>query len=159
MIDNVMTAKDGQWYSQLKRITNFGQNKSDLIQVDEISHMTDTEQAEAIADSFSEISNEYEPVDKSDIKIPPFNNSSVPQFKPYQIRKYLQGIKTNKSTAPGDIPARIIKDFSLFLCIPVSSIINSGLIQKRNNYSNSETISYKQGNDKQGNASSNRKSL
>ena len=105
MIDNVMTAKDGQWYSHLKRITNFGRNKSDLIQVDKISHMTDTEQAEAIADSFSEISNEYEPVDKSDIKIPPFNNSSVPQFKPHQIRKYLQGIKTNKSTAPGDIPA------------------------------------------------------
>ena len=41
MIDNVMTAKDGQWYSKLKRITNFGQDKSDLVQVDEISHMTD----------------------------------------------------------------------------------------------------------------------
>ena len=59
MIDNVMTAKDGQWYSKLKRITNFGQDKSDLVQVDEISHMSDKEQAEAIADSFSSISNEY----------------------------------------------------------------------------------------------------
>ena len=59
MIVNVMTAKDGQWYSKLKRITNFGQDKSDLVQVDEISHMTDQEQAEAIADSFSSISNEY----------------------------------------------------------------------------------------------------
>ena len=75
MIDDVMTAKDGQWYSKLKRITNFGQNKSDLEQVDEISHMTDEDQAEAIADSFSSISNEYEPVKKHDIKVPEFSRS------------------------------------------------------------------------------------
>jgi hypothetical protein len=106
---------------------NFGQNKSELTQVDEISHLSDQEQAEAIADSFSSISNEYEYVNKDDLKIPPFSNSSIPQFKPHQIRKYLQKIKTNKSTAPGDIPARIIKDFSLFLCIPMASIINTGL--------------------------------
>ena len=127
MIDNVMTAKDGQWYTQLKRITNFGQNKSELTQVDEISHLSDQDQAEAIADSFSSISNEYESVKKDDITVPPFSDSSIPQFKPHQIRKYLQKIKTNKSTAPGDIPAKIIKDFSLFLCIPMASIINTGL--------------------------------
>ena len=127
MIDDVMTAKDGQWYSKLKRITNFGNDKSDLVQVDEISHMTDQEQAEAIADSFSSISNEYEPVKKEEINIPAFSNSSIPQFKPAVIRKYLEKIKTNKSTAPGDIPARIIKDFALFLCVPMADIINSGL--------------------------------
>ena len=89
--------------------------------------MTDQEQAEAIADSFSSISNEYEPVKKEEIKIPAFSNSSIPQFKPAVIRKYLEKIKTNKSTAPGDIPARIIKDFALFLCVPMADIINSGL--------------------------------
>jgi hypothetical protein len=102
--------------------------KSDLVQVDEISHMTDEDQAEAIADSFSSISNEYEPVKKDDIKVPEFSRSSIPQFKPAFIRKYLEKIKTNKSTAPGDIPARIIKDFALFLCVPMADIINTGLI-------------------------------
>ena len=127
MIDEVMTAKSGQWYAKLKRITNFSQEKSDIVQVDEISHLPDQDQAESIADSFSAISNEYEPVKKADICIPSFSQSSIPQFKPYIIRKYLEKIKTNKSTAPGDIPAKIIKEFALFLCIPMADIINSGL--------------------------------
>ena len=127
MIDDVMQARTGQWYSKLKRISNFDQTKSEVVQVDSISHLSDQEQAEAIADSFSAISNEYEPVNADEIEIPPFTQASIPQFKPHQIRKYLQGIKTNKATAPGDIPARIIKDFALYLCIPFADIVNSGL--------------------------------
>ena len=64
---------------------------------------------------------------KDNISIPLFSKSSIPQFKPHIIRKYLQNIKTNKSTAPGDIPSKIIKEFSLFLCVPMSDIINTGL--------------------------------
>ena len=127
-IDEVMTARRGQWYSKLKRITNFDQGKSETVQVDEISHLPDQDQAEAIADSFSAISNEYEPVNKDKIKIPTFERSSIPQFKPHTIRKYLKNIKTNKSTAPGDIPAKVIKEFALFLCIPMADIINTGLV-------------------------------
>ena len=127
MIDEVMTAKSGQWYAKLKRITNFNQQNSDIVQVDEISHLPDQDQAESIADSFSAISNEYEPVKKDDIRIPPFSQSSIPQFKPYTIRKYVEKIKTNKSTAPGDIPAKIIKEFASSICIPMADIINSGL--------------------------------
>ena len=41
--------------------------------------------------------------------------------------KYLRNIKTNKSTAPGDIPPRIIKEFAFYLSIPLSNIINAGL--------------------------------
>ena len=127
MIDDVLSARDGQWYSKLKRISNYDQTKSEQVQVDEITHLSDKEQAEAIADSFSAISNEYQPINKEAIKIPTFPQSSIPQFKPYQVRKYLEKIKTNKSTAPGDIPAKIIKEFSQFLCVPFTDIINSGL--------------------------------
>ena len=28
---------------------------------------------------------------------------------------------------PGDIPARVIKEFSLFLCVPMADVINCGL--------------------------------
>ena len=79
MIDDVMEAKSGQWYSKLKRITNFDQTKTDKLQVDEISHLSDKDQAEAIADSFTAISNEYEPVKKANIKIPPFSSSDISQ--------------------------------------------------------------------------------
>ena len=71
MIDDVMQAKSGQWYSKLKRITNYDQSKSEVTQVDEINHLSDQEQAEAIADSFSAISNEYQPVNREDIQIGP----------------------------------------------------------------------------------------
>ena len=128
MIDDVLTSKDREWYSKLKRITNYDQMKSDTFQVEEISHMTDEEQAEAIATSFSAISNEYEPINRDMIDIPPHCPSTVPQFKPYQVRRHLGRIKANKSTAKGDIPARIIKDFAQYLCIPVTDIINTSLL-------------------------------
>ena len=50
MIDEVMVARDSQWYSALKRITNYGQEKSEHLIVEEINHLSDKEQAEAIAD-------------------------------------------------------------------------------------------------------------
>ena len=126
-IDDVLTAKSRQWYSKLKKITNYAQQKSENIHVDEISHLSEQSQAEAIADSFSAVSNEYEPINKDEIKTKPFPASSIPQFKPHIVMKYLKNIKTDKSTAPGDIPARIIKEFAFYLCIPFSNIINSGL--------------------------------
>ena len=127
MIDDVMTARNSQWYSKLKRISNYDQTKSEILQVDEISHLSDQEQAEAIADSFSAISNEYEPVNRSKIKVPSFSASTVPQFTPAQVRKYLESIKTNKATAPGDIPAKVIKEFAQYLCVPFADVINTGL--------------------------------
>ena len=36
-IDEVMTARSGQWYSKLKRISNFDQTNSETIQVDQPS--------------------------------------------------------------------------------------------------------------------------
>ena len=40
-IDDVSNARDGQWYSKLKRISNYDQARSEQVQVEEISHMTD----------------------------------------------------------------------------------------------------------------------
>ena len=56
-----------------------------------------------------------------------FPKSSIPKVPLHKIRYHLQRIKTNKSTAPGDIPAKVIKEFAIFLCIPVANIINTGL--------------------------------
>ena len=126
-IDDALEAKSSQWYSKLKRITKYDKGKAEDIQIDEISHLSKQSQAEAIADSFSAVSNEYEQIKKDDIIIPPYTQSSIPHFKPHIVMKYLKGIKTNKSTAPGDIPARIIKEFAFNLSIPLSNIINTGI--------------------------------
>ena len=59
--------------------------------------------------------------------MPTFSKPSIPKVPLHKIRSHLQKIKTNKSTAPGDIPAKLIKEFAMFLCIPVANIINTGL--------------------------------
>ena len=97
------------------------------IQVEEISQLSELQQAEAIADSFSSISQQYSPIKKENINIPSFLPSSIPQFSAYQVKQFLDRTKTKKSTAPGDIPSKIVKQFSNYLSIPVADIINSGL--------------------------------
>ena len=69
--------------------------KSESILVDEISHLPPQSQAEAIADSSSAISNEYEKINKDDINTPYFEQSSIPQLKQNIVMRYLKNIKTN----------------------------------------------------------------
>ena len=80
MIDDIKDSKPGEWYSKLKRITQQDQGKSDIIQVEEISHLSDQQQAELIADKQAEIRNSYKEVKLSDISIPPFEFQDIPQL-------------------------------------------------------------------------------
>ena len=127
MLDDIKQAKPGEWYSKLKRITRFDQGKSELLQVDEISHLDDQEQAERIADNQAAISNLYKEVQISDIQIPPFVSEDIPQFNSSQVRELILQLKPKKSTPPGDIPVKLVREFANFICIPLSDIINSSL--------------------------------
>ena len=127
MIDDILVAKSSQWYSKLKRMTNYEKRGAECIQVEQISQLSDDAQAEAIANNFSEISNQYQPLQRNKIETPFIPSHSIPKFTPTKVRTYLQTIKTNKSSPPGDIPAKIIKEFAMFLSIPIADIINSGI--------------------------------
>ena len=37
-------------------------------------------------------------------------------------------MKVNKSTAPGDIPAKNFKKYALFLCSPIADLVNAAII-------------------------------
>ena len=50
--------------------------------VESIKHLSDKEQAEKIADKFSKVSQEYEPLKAEDIKVPKFESSDIPCFVP-----------------------------------------------------------------------------
>ena len=95
--------------------------------VESIKNLSDKEQAEKIADKFSKVSQEYEPLKTEDIKIPEFDQSSVPCFKPYQVQEHLKKVKTNKAVPPGDIPSKLIKIFAAELSTPLCHIINSSI--------------------------------
>ena len=129
MIDDVKGAKSGEWYSKLKRITRYDQGRSDVIQVEEINHLNDQDQAEMIASHQATISNSYKGIERSDIDIPPFGPEDIPQLTESKVKEYIARLKSKKATPPGDIPVKIIKEFSQFLCIPLTDIINSSITQ------------------------------
>ena len=129
IIDDLKYSKSGEWYSKLKRISRYDQGKSETLQVEEISQLSDQEQAERIADQLAEISNTYKEVELSDINIPHFKAEDIPQFSAARVEKFILRLKSNKATPPGDIPVKIIKEFSQYLCVPLANIINSSLTQ------------------------------
>ena len=116
----------GQWYSCLKRLSSHDQI-SQQTNIDEISPFSDQEQAEMIADKFSSIQNEYEPLKDDDVTIPAFEQDDVPQFQPSQIWFHLAKLKTNKATIPGDFPAKLSKHFAAYLAEPLSDVINTSI--------------------------------
>ena len=119
--------KPSQWYSCLKNITSHDQHKNELPQVAEIRHLSDQEQAELIANQFARIQNEYQPLKNDDISVPPFKESEIPHFSPAKVWFALTKINTNKSTAPGDFPAKLIKIFAAYLAEPLADILNTSV--------------------------------
>ena len=127
IIQDLKKSNPSQWYSKLKRLCSFDQHKSDPVIVESIKHLTDEQQAEAIADKFSKVSQEFEPLKTEDIVVPDFCESTIPTFTPQQVQEKLEKIKTNKSVPPNDIPPKIIKMFAAEISIPLSDIVNASM--------------------------------
>ena len=127
MITDTMSSSSHQWYSRFKRMTNFEQYKTEMPQVDEINQLSPKAQAERIAESFAKISNEYDPIDRSRIKISLIESNSYPKFSEQQIFDKLRRINIRKATAPGDIPPKVIKECSKYLSIPLCNIVNNSI--------------------------------
>ena len=113
----------------LKRASDFDKEKMEDPSVEEIKHLKDPEKAAAIVDSFNKISQEYDEIMTESIKVPPIPKETIPTFTPLQIKKYLDRVKTNKATLPGEIPAKIVKLNSDILCTPMAHMINQSIKQ------------------------------
>ena len=128
IVSDLKNSNPGQWYSKLKRMCNYDQLKTEKTCVEEISQYSDLEQAEIIAEKFSNVSNQYEAIDSDQITRHTIgakgNPKSMPTFEAYQVYEYLRKIKTNTSTVKGDIPAKLIKEFAPELSDPLSNILN-----------------------------------
>ena len=98
MIADLKNKKPSQWYSSLKRLGNFDQQKSESINIEEIGQFTDQQQSELIADQFTSIPNQYNQLCKDDIQIPPFSDSDIHQFHPSHVWLKLAQLQTNKFT-------------------------------------------------------------
>ena len=128
-IHNLRKSNPRNWHKELKKMTNFDQYKDEKIEVEEIKDLSIKEQAEKIADKFSEVSQEYDRLENDDIKIPEFSKEEIPMFEEFEVQEILSKMDTNKSDVKGDIPVKILKLCSVEFAKPITSIINSSISQ------------------------------
>ena len=94
--------------------------------VEELIGLSDQSQAEAIADHYATISQEYEPVSIS--HFPEFEKSkhmSYPKISRNKVEKTIKSMNKKAAGVPGDIPMKLISEFSYEFSKPLSHLINS----------------------------------
>ena len=127
IVKDLKTTKTSQWFSMLKKLCSYDQQKSEPVIVESIKHLSNEEQAEKIADKFSKVSQEYDPLLDDDIEVPKYDEESVPQFCPIDVQRNLEKVKTNKSVPPGDIPSKLVKIFAAQISVPLCDVINTSI--------------------------------
>ena len=86
-------------------------------------------QAEKIADSFAQVSNEYEHLQTRDIDLSEAHNQKpVPWITHQKIYTKVNKMKSKISTVIDDIPWKIVKKFSFYLSFPLEDIFNRSII-------------------------------
>ena len=107
-------------------MSTLDQTKDEEVVVQQFKTETNQEQADIIADQFESISKLYQPLIVDDIEMPSTENSAPhPLFEPFEIYEKIKSMKKKTSTVPGDIPWRIITEFSVELSYPLSHLYNT----------------------------------
>ena len=129
MVEDLKTSNIGQWYSKVKRMSSIDPTREEKVIVQDIMDYSSQEQADVIADRFSEISNLYEPLNSDDVEVPSLEDSKpLPLFKPFEIYEKIKKMKKKASTVFGDIPWKVITKFSVELSFPLSNVYNSSTL-------------------------------
>ena len=100
----VQQAEENVWHGELE---------GGKVTVEELADISSEDQVEIIADKFAQISNLYQPLQDADIQIPSSQNSKeTPLFLPHEIHDKIQKMKKKSSSVPGDIPWKIIREYT-----------------------------------------------
>ena len=121
-------------YSVLKKMgTRLGEQITNNLNFPSHCDKTDSEIANDIVSHFSKISQEYEPIQISDLnleiqqKISQINKSDIPQVMEHEVYSKIKSTKKPNSSVREDIPKRLIEEFSVELAAPATMIINNAL--------------------------------
>ena len=127
MVSDLKTSNPGKWYSKVKRMS--GQSdRNQNIQVDELMGLSNKDQAERIAQHYSQISNEYDQVQASDF--PEYFNPmehggcSPPTIEPLKVYQAIRKMNKSAATVENDIPIKLMDEFSVEIAFPLSHIIS-----------------------------------
>ena len=127
-VSDLKLTDPGKWYQMAKKIGAIDQMSRGEVKVESLSELNNLEAARAIAAHFAAISNEYSPVDTSQLPCylpaPP-----PPQVEEKDVYKRLCGLKKTRSTLPIDIPDKVRKQCAIMLSVPLTTIINDSLKQ------------------------------
>ena len=120
-IRNLRTSNSRMWHRQLKTLMT-GSESQDVPEVENIKHLSDSDQAELIANKFAEVSNLYDELDRKAINVPSFSEKDIPKFTEKEVIIVLESLAVNKSVRKNDIPSKVLKHFAKYLGKPLSMI-------------------------------------
>ena len=127
-VEHIKTVNPGKWYKELKQLCSYDQMNSEKLNVESINHMTEDQQAEAIAVEFAKVRNDgFEPLKKEDVNIPDFSEYDIPVIQVEKVKLHLSQLKTKTSQPDDDIPSKILKTFSTQIAEPLTQIINTSI--------------------------------
>ena len=129
IVADLKTSNVSQWFSKLKRMSGQNDIGSDAM-IDELSDYSDQDQAEQIASHYASISQLYTPVSLD--HFPDYKN--LANFRPpkvtcNQVEKIIKSMNKKAACVPGDVPMKIISEFSFELARPLTHLINNCLSQ------------------------------
>ena len=122
-IQSLKSTSPRQWYKNLKKLAGYDTKEENPV-VEDIKHLSDNEQAEHIAESFSKISNDYAPLDRSKIRVEDVSKGGIFKTNAKEVFETISSLNSNKAVPRNDIPTRILKRFSSLLCGPIAGLIN-----------------------------------
>ena len=127
MVNELKEGDSGQWYSIMRKFGGIDQMSRQELRIKSLEGLSNRECAEAVAQSFASVSQEYSPLDRT--RLPAFLPAGRPmQVSIFQVMDRIKRIGKTKSTLPIDIPDRLRTECALDLAEPMTDIINSCLL-------------------------------
>ena len=134
ILDEVTSGKRDNAYSALRKLETGekgARNSNFSLPCHTEENLTNSQSAERLADYFSQISQEFSPICPD--KFPPYVKEKLltgktdltkPVLEEFEVYDKLCKSKKPNSLIPGDLPVKLIKEFTPELAKPVAAIYN-----------------------------------
>ena len=111
------------WYRGIRTMTT-GKRQSISIRIPDVDSDDHVTISNRINGHFVSIASDIPPLDRT--KLPSYLPARLcPLLEPWEVFKELKAVNPSKACGPDRISGRLIKEFALELCVPLTKIINS----------------------------------